>query len=267
MKTNFISSSMTNEQYHKHPAVSRSQLWKFYSKTPAHSQEKYEPTSAMDFGSGLDCALLEPDIFDTKIIKGPEDRRGKKWSDLVSALPNCIILTADDYEKVLCARDSAAKHPLIRKFMDSVPQYQRSAFAVDEETGLELRVRPDAYSPSMAMMVDLKTSRFINKFQWEKQAADLGYHLQEPMYSEVWEKAGGGKVEAFAFFVVENEPPFSAQVFEFDPESIEEGKAILRDVLPKWKKCANENIWPGLPTEVQQVTIPRYAFKETTPFI
>lgn len=265
MEQTFITSSMSNSDYHKHAAVSRSQLWKFYSKTPAHSQEKVIPTSAMDFGSGLDCALLEPDIFDTKIIRGPEDRRGKKWSDLVTALPHCIILTATDYDNVLRARDSARKHPLIKKFMDSVPQYQRSAFAIDEATGLQLRVRPDAYSPSMELMIDLKTSRFINQFQWEGQATDLGYHLQEAMYSEVWQKSGGGNVSAFAFFVIENEAPFSAQVFEFKPESVEEGKAILRTVLPKWKTCSDAGIWPGPPTEVQQVSIKPYGFKLTSP--
>lgn len=263
----YITSAMSNADYQQHQALSRSKLWKLYSKTPAHALVKQESTSAMDFGSGVDVAILEPDIFDIKVIRGPVDRRGNKWKEVVEANPNGILLIDSEYDDVRRARDSAMKHPLIRKFIDSVPQRQRSAFAVDPETGLWLKARPDAYSKPMKMMVDLKTSRFVNKFQWEKQAADLGYHLQEPFYSKVWQLAGGGDVEAFAFFVVENEAPFSAQVFEFGPDDIAEGEAIMKKSLLRWKECEDKKEWPGPSTDVQQVSLPRYAFRETTPSI
>ncbi len=169
-------------EYHAHPARSKSYLWKFYTETPAHAElSAGKTTKAMDLGTAVHLATLEPHRISTDLIRGPDDRRGNKWKDAVEegAAYGKLVLTSGDYDKALRMGDAARKIPVVGQLAESPILAEPSAFWTDEETGIECRCRPDIYSPAFEIMADLKSTADASRDTWARTAANFGYHAQE----------------------------------------------------------------------------------------
>lgn len=253
-------------EYHAHPARSKSYLWKLYTETPAHAElSARKPTPAMDLGTAVHMATLEPHLFHEKIIRGPDDRRGNKWKDALEegAAYGKLVLTSGDFDKALLMGDAARKIPVVAQLAESQVLFEASAFWTDPETGVECRCRPDIYSPAMEVMADLKGTGDASASFWARNAANLGYHAQESWYSGGWTRAGGGTVDGFIFIVIEDEFPHLSAVYELTPRAVEEGRAVMAKALAAYKKCRDSGIFPGYPDTVQELDIPAWAYRET----
>lgn len=109
-------------EYHAHPARSKSYLWKLYSETPAHAELGISDSNkAMDLGTAVHFATLEPDLFHEKLIRGPDDRRGNKWKDALDegAAYGKLVLTSGDFDKALRMGDAARKIPIVKQIAAS----------------------------------------------------------------------------------------------------------------------------------------------------
>lgn len=265
-----IIADMPEDEYHAHHAISQSGIWLAYTQSWEHYRKrKIEKTNKMTLGSAVHIAVLQPNLFESSVKKGPEDRRGNKWKDLVEECETYggIPLTSGDYEKCLWMRDNAHKNRKVRLLTGDGCLVEHSAFWTDPETGVECRGRVDIHNVNIGINADLKTSASGMLAAWEASMTDYGYHLQEGMYGEGWELAGGVPVIGNLFIVVENEWPHCVAIFEAVPAAIEEGRAVIRRVLREYKECLRTDIWPGYPEEIQQCDIRRYGYRETNPFV
>jgi exodeoxyribonuclease VIII len=261
-----IQYDLPSGEYHAHPARSKSYLWKLYSGTPAHAEYgETESTPAMDLGTAVHFAALEPDKFESSIIRGPDDRRGNKWKDAVeeAASYGGLVLTSGDYDKARRMGDSLRRLPIVRQLSEAQILREASAFWTDPETGLECRCRPDIYCPAFEIMADLKTTGDASAFTWSKRAADMGYHAQEGWYSDGWDAAGGGAVDGFVFIVVETDYPHLCAAYELTPQAVEEGRLAMRKALLTYRDCRRAESFPGYPEAVQELDLPGWAYKET----
>ncbi len=137
-------SNLPIDQYHLDDAVGSSTLKTLASKTPAHIRgEVRRESAAFDFGSALHRAILEPHLSDT-IIRGPSDRRGKKWSELKEECDakGQLLLTEDDYDSVFAAKDSIFKNDICASLLTGDVEPEISVFHDDVETGLRVKIRP-----------------------------------------------------------------------------------------------------------------------------
>jgi exodeoxyribonuclease VIII len=260
-----IQYDLSSGEYHAHPARSKSYLWRLYSGTPAHAElGVVESKPAMDLGTAVHLAALEPHLFGERIIRGPDDRRGNKWKDALEegAAYGKLVLTSGDYDKALRMGDAARRIPVVRQLSESPILAEPSAFWTDGETGIECRCRPDVYSPAFELMGDLKTTSDASAAFWARNAANLGYHAQEAWYSDGWQEAGGGNVEGFIFVCIETEFPHLSAVYELAPRAVEEGKAAMRKALLTYKECRESGLFPGYPETVQELDIPAWAYRE-----
>jgi exodeoxyribonuclease VIII len=255
------------EAYLAEAAVSKSGLWTLHSRSPAHARVDKEESNAMKLGTAIHCAVLEPDEFEARYVRGPDDRRGNKWKEAVELAiedgKDC--LTSGDYDAAVTIRDEiVVGNPLIRRLTSVGTVREVSAFAIDPETGLRMRARPDAFAPGLGMLVDLKVTADARQEKWFRRVLDFGYHVQEPHYTDVWRRAGG-EADAFVFLVIEDKPPFAHAIYELAPPDIAEGEAIRRKALTSWAECARVGEWPGYPPGVQQLALPKWAFTLTNP--
>ena len=261
-----ISYDLSAGEYHAHPARSKSYLWKLYTETPAHAELGVgKTTKAMDLGTAVHYATLEPHLFHEKLIRGPDDRRGNKWKDALeeAAAYGKLALTSGDFDKALLMGEAARKVPIIRQIAEDAILAEPSAFWTDEETGLECRCRPDIYSPALEIIADLKSTGSAAPFGWSKIAADKGYHAQEAFYSDGWTKAGGGHVDGFIFIVIEDEFPHLTAVYELTPKAVAEGRAAMAAALGRYKECRDAGVFPGYPDHVQELELPAWSYRET----
>lgn len=258
-----ITNNLSNEQYHGAEGVSRSTLWNMFSRTPAHAMfSERKSSDAMSFGSAAHMAILEPSVFDKTYARLPDGyngttRAGKEAKAAIEA-DRKIPLKPDDYDAVKSLAANVWSVDIVKKAL-SGSQFEQSAFWNDETTGLVCKCRPDAYNPSLRIMVDAKTTVNASVAEFAKSIAKYGYHMQQSYYRDGWQLAGGGDVDAFIFIAIESEKPYAFSIYELDVEDEEIGRAIYRNTLIEYARCKELNVWPAYPQGVQRISLPKWA--------
>ena len=260
--------SLSNEEYHSGPGISRSKLWTTFTKSPAHAMaEKIAQTKAMMIGSVVHTAVLEPNVFEATHVRAEKlDKRtsiGKLAAERFAAQNvGKEIVEADVYDLACAIRDSLYSSALVRWLLEG-GQPEHSAYWEDFETGELCRVRPDMVQPGA--IIDLKTTQDASPDGFAKSVATFGYHLQDAFYSEGWAQACGGPINNFIFLAVEKEPPYAWAIYELDNDARAEGQAIMRHALNIFHNCRESNVYPAFPEEVRLLSLPNWAFKLTAP--
>lgn len=260
--------AQSNEDYHASDGVSKSGLWKLWSKSPFHfryEERVYKPQFAI--GQAAHVAILEPEKFEASYVPADVTRRsGKEWDRAVmeAHATGREALTRDMYDSALYMRDAAARCRHLQVMLrDAV--IETSGFARDAVTGQVVRCKPDAYSPAQRVIVDLKTTTDANPDTIWRAMLNYGYHVQEAIYTDVWQDAGGGAVDAFVFFFVEKSKPHLIQPYELPPSFVEEGRAIASLAMKRYAECLKRDEWPAYGDEVRPVDMPAFAYKVTQP--
>ena len=238
---------MSNEAYHASDGISRSGLWTIWSQTPAHfkyGEPKTQPR--LRHRQAVHDAILDPNQFDLSAVRGPADRRGKKWAEAVAEAGKVgqTVLTAGDYDTVLAMRDAVLANNVIADLVHH-GLIEQAAFAACD--GTLVKAKPDLYSPQHETILDLKTCRDAREHAFSRDVAMYGYHVQEAFYSTVWQAAGGGNVSAFAFACIEKEPPYAVGIYELDANAVAEGHAIIDQALALYDECTSDRRMARLP--------------------
>lgn len=268
-----IYAGIPNEKYHAGPGVSKSGLWTIHTKSPAHYRYgEREQTSAFDFGEGCHLAILQPELFEDRVVRGPDDRRGNKWKDIaeVCAIDGKLLLTSGDYDAVMAIRDAVHANAWINGIITGGrPVIEASAYWTDEATGELCRCRPDLYRADLGIVVDVKSTISAHPDAFARSVVNYGYHAQEAFYSDGWNAAlaaadlEGEPVQGFVFLAWEKKPPYAFAVYELPPSIVEDGRAIMRQALDTYAHCRQEDEWPGYAEGVQELSFKRWAYQMT----
>lgn len=251
---------MTNEEYHAHPALSKSGLDRL-AISPAHYQawlsEPRIETPAMKLGSAVHCGILEPDRFLKDYAPLPEglDRRTKAGKEMYAELESSgkILLSADDLETVNRMRDSVLAHPAARELL-AEGIAETSHFA--ELGGVAVKCRPDWLSGGI--VVDLKTTQDASLSGFSKSIANYRYAVQAPFYSDILASLGHDVV-AFLFIAVEKTAPYAVGVYELDDMSIEIGREQYQHDLDTYRRCVESGEWPAYSNGIEKISLPKWA--------
>lgn len=243
-------------------AASKGKLWTLHSKTPAHCRVEREPSPDMVWGTAFHMAVLEPDRFDSSVVSNPYDGRTKAGKEFVAEHSGRLILSHDDYEGVVSARDVLFGNATIKALIEREGVSEATGVWVDPDTRLLCRCRPDHYVPSLAMIADVKTTTNASPEMFAKTAAQFGYDLQAEFYSEGWNRAGGGEVEDFIFIVVERTPPYAHAIYQLDESARLRGRTIMQKALLTYQQCKAADRWPGYPAEVSRLNFPQWVYQE-----
>lgn len=261
-----IYQGIPNEAYHAGPGISKSGLWTIYNQSPAHYKfAPREEKKHFDFGEACHLAILQPDLFETRVYRGPEDRRGNKWTDAAEFCKGegRLLLTAPDFDGVLAIRDAVHANSWINNIITGgKPEIEASAYWVDEATGMLCRARPDLYRADIKLILDVKSTISAHPDAFARSTINYGYHAQEPFYTDGY-RANGREVEAFAFLAWEKKEPYMFAVYELPPPIVIEGAAIMRKSLETYADCFKANRWPGYGDEVRELSFKRWSYRET----
>jgi hypothetical protein len=159
-----------------------------------------------------------------------------------------------DYDAALRMRDAVWAHPVARELLEGC-ETEVSAFWTDPETGLACKARADAVNSRMGVPVDIKTCCDAGPREFARNAAKLGYHLQDDHYRE------GFGFDDFVFVAVEKETLLVA-CYEFDKAARDAARARRRSLMAQYAECAAANYWPGYETGITTITLPAWALSE-----
>ena len=250
---------LTNEAYHALEAVSPSRL-KLLARSPLHfydaclapDREVKPATPAMQLGTALHTAVLEPELWDATVAVPPQtfDRRTKGGKELAAAFEaeaaGRIVLTPDDADQVRRMADAVRSHPAARFLLELPGRREPSYTWKDPATGLECKTRPDWHSEDRRIVVDVKTTRDASRIEFAKSIANLDYHVQAAWNQDALQ------AEQFITIAVENVRPFAVAVYPASGAMIAAGQRRIEAAMALLAECHASGIWPGYGDLVQE---------------
>lgn len=263
---------MKESEYRAHPAISRSDLWKFRISPQKYRYAKEhpeDPTPALLFGQLFHKVVLEPEKFSDDFAVAPNmDKRtaaGKQaWKEFLESAEGQAVVPEDLFSQAAEMAAAVENEPLAVKLLDGAREVPY--FWHDELTGIWCKCRVDCLNTrfSQPIIVDLKSATDASTEAFTRDAVKHGYDLQAAMYSE-GVAACTGKYPLFVFIVVEKAPPYAVNILQADDLFVQRGELLLRESLEKYRYCAQSNNWYGYlgrENQINNLALPAWLAKE-----
>jgi hypothetical protein len=246
-------------------SISSSGLRKIISKSPAHYWadsyynarriEKPEPkeTPAFIIGRAAHHLLLGEADFDRLFIERPETLNGKDWQpnrkdcrDWVKARKSegFTVLKAGDINRIRGMSDALARHPIIQAGILN-GNIERSMIYKDQETGVWVKVRPDATPTDSLDFADLKTTTSIHWEDLMRSIGEFGYHQQAALTGTACQMLLKQPMQSFSFVFVESKDPYCIRVVSLKDHMLKLGEKMNRFALNQFAACWKAKKWPG----------------------
>ncbi len=164
-----------------------------------------------------------------------------------------ILVTQQQMQTALAIQKALHGHPTAGKLLLHPDRaVETSYFAIDEETGLEIRVRPDIEIPFDMVRVgaDLKTISMWNvkqsglRARLHREIIDRDYHLSAAMYMNA-----AALDQFFWIFVNKDEGYHWIGIVEASEELIELGMLEYRQTMNRIANAFDTGVWPAPITE------------------
>ena len=235
---------MTEKEYRKHPAISRSELWKLNEspeKFKWYKDHPEKPTPALLFGQVVHKLLLEPDGFETEFAVLPEvDRRTKSGKDEYNAFleenNGKGIVTLEMFQTAWEMAEKAKQEPFVAKLLKG--EHEKPYFWTDEVTGENCKCRVDCLTDigGKPYIIDYKTCSDASNDSFMRDAIKYGYHVQSAMYSDGVEHNIGTK-PTFVFIAQEKTAPYALNIFQADEAFVQYGMDVYRELMGVYHYC------------------------------
>jgi exodeoxyribonuclease VIII len=267
--------AMPANEYHALDRLSSSGC-KQIERSPAHFQawraKPSEPTPAMQFGTLVHAAILEPDTLTELCVVKPNDapdkrsKAGKEWWEAFeAAVAGKIILADADYIRLLSVRDAVQSHPLYSAIRNEAATVEDTLLWQDRETGAACKARLDLLADDCSFVLDVKTTVDARPSEFASAAVRYGYDIQAAWYSEAVEVVTG-QMPRFFFLAVETEAPFGVQLMRAAPDFLLRGYQRMRNALGTYARCVASGEWPSYSPVITDLVLPGWARRETQSF-
>lgn len=238
-------------------------LWKWMQTHPQETKLHW------DFGNAFEVALLDKSNFEkfvailqthAWIAKANEGREKPYASPKLSKIYQEELLkfekkNADRYqipdvgpqsfEYLEYMLESCHKDAVIQKLISNT-EYQVSLFWTDEQTGINLKTRPDICKRKKNVIVNLKTITDGSPQEFSRELANYDYPLQAAIEIRGCIESGlMPSVDNYFWLVVEKVPPFNATLYEFEYGDRQYSFDELDFLLQKIQRASEENKYPG----------------------
>ncbi len=244
---------LTNAEYHaKKDFISSSDVKEVHGKSLAHWRAKvYKSSVAFDLGTCCHSMVLEGGVG---MIRGPETRRGKAWSEPYeeAQAEGKTLLTCGDYDLAREMADSVLFHPAGQRMAGPTTVNEASFFATDPISGLQLKCRPDSYWDAKGVIYDLKTCQDASPRGVAKDMQSFNYAIQAAFYLYVL-SLSGYQASQFVFCNVEKAAPYAVSTNILSPEYLEWGTQQMHLTLDKIAKANQAQKWDTGWSEITNV--------------
>lgn len=238
---------MPNEVYHAWPEGVSSSGLKMMERSPAHFrfQAKRTPSRAMELGTAIHTALLEPERFATDyvLLRDVEDRRRAEYKQAVAVHGSERVLVSTEADRVAGMQEAVLSNAAMRERFARDGWRELSLFVRDPVTRVLVRVRFDLLTAD-GLIVDLKSAADCAAESFSKSCANYGYDLSASLYMDAFTWATGAFPAGFEFAVVESEMPHAHKLYEPDHLMTQSGRQRYRAALKLFAECEKNNHWP-----------------------
>lgn len=152
---------------------------------------------------------------------------------------------AQSYESIEYMLESCYSDETIKRLITNT-EYQLSLFWTDDQTGLNLKTRPDICKRKKNVIVNLKTTNDGSPKAFSKDLAKFDYPLQACV--EISGCLATGlmpTVDNYFWLVVEKTAPYNATIYEFTESDIRSTMMEYEYLLNIIAGAKEKNEWPG----------------------
>ncbi|MFZ5104350.1 PD-(D/E)XK nuclease-like domain-containing protein [Enterobacter roggenkampii] len=253
---------MSNEEYHADEAIGSTTV-KAISISPAnHFFNKFTGSKSAHIGSAIHAALLEPDKYKEfySLNQHISSRNSIEYKKLAATIPTELILVGNEVETVQRMYESSRLNDDFMDYMNTKGFSEVSMFAECPETGLMLKCRFDRLSDTLSYPLDVKSCRDASERGFSNAFGQYKYHIQAAFYLYVLKLATGIEYNQFAFFAIENSPPYRNCVYYIGEESLELGYREMFAALDKLVACKEDESmkYEGIVLPSNEINVPAY---------
>lgn len=230
-------------------------------------------TKSTFVGTALHTCVFEPKKFLSDYAVAPKiDKRtniGKaEWARFQAEHPGALCLEEPEYQRVMGMARAVYAHPFVESILplkslrEFVVTWDETVGSGDEELVVRCKARLDwAVEFGDSLVVDLKSTgdaqpnefaRSINKWGYQIQAASNLRGLQA--FAPI------DRPRRYLWIAVENEEPFGVAVYEASEGLLAQGDAEFRRCVRLFGESKKANSWPGYPTNIMPIDMPRWAW-------
>lgn len=278
MELNTLIQGQSYEEYDTQEGLRSGHLVEM-SRSMAHYQYAItapkKETDALSFGRMFHAALLEPDLFKSKMVVMPTFEGYTKDGKLsaqskaaremkaawIAQLPSgAMIVKPDERDKMIGMLEALIAHPMVKKLM--IDASREVSYFWDEE-GTRQKCRFDFVTKD-GMPFDLKTTTDAHPDTFSREIFNdrYKYYLRFAHYAAGAKASKVMAHDAFGVIAIEKAPPYGICVKTLNRYALAPGYAIRKKCLVQYKKCLEENKWPGYGVEATPANPPTWAFPE-----
>jgi hypothetical protein len=254
--------SLSNEDYHADPAISRSGIMTFL-KSPYKYWSEYlnpyrppkESTKAMDLGNAFHTYVLENNKFYERyyvhtpfllkeIGREAYDENKRKLAE-AELTKNIILL--DDYHILALMYESIWNNKQAHELIEGAT-YESSYFWECEHSVIMCKARPDILHHNI--IVDLKTCADASSRAYQRAMVDGGYHIQGAMIREGIKQLTGKDISTVINICVEKTYPYEVAIKIISEDALESGHKKFKQALLDIKHCIEYNKWESYEPEI-----------------
>lgn len=252
--------------YHNHSAVGSTGIKEILSSVGKYKRSqtiKKERTKAMNFGTALHLAVLEPKRFKAEVIAMP------KFSGTGMYAKKDQFLTEHNGKIIITEDELADVHGMLKMILKhkTAPGYLVGGIAEQsyfwDFASQECKCRPD-YLQKNGTLVDIKTTTNASEEEFSRTILNYGYHISAQHYLNGVGEVAGRKLTEFLIIAIEKEEPYAVRVFKIDEGSLDKGQTLITMAMNKLAKAKKENYFPYYPEGVTSIGIPAYGFQQYT---
>jgi len=266
--------------YHDHPAMNWSRL-KAAATSAAHLRQvivdgNKPATAAMELGTAIHLAVLEPERFVASVVTAPEafvtaggalstGKEAKAWRAGIA--PDALVLTAQQIATCEAIRENVLAHDDARVWLESADLREHEAFwsesveAAGVVTQIDCRMKADAICTKLGLLWDLKsigtsmTDLSVNACVMA--IARRAYFGQLGYYTRGLAK-NGIDVNAIGWVFVESSAPFDVVVIQADAAMMQAGYDLADKLLKRYAAALVTGRWLGVAQKTVVASLPKW---------
>ena len=272
------------EDYLQIDAMSKTAIWQAETSLLAYKHVRdngIKETEPMRRGTAGHAALLEPERFGEVYMVQPDFTEGlttkdgkpttsknsseyrKRVADWQIEHPTALPISHDFKADLDGMRERINGHGLASELVDRLLVREGSLQWECPTTGNPCKCRYDAVSTVGDDVIgwDYKVvGEHLRPSKWAQKAIGYGYHVGDAHYRDGFNRVTGEVLDAFLFVVQESKPPYDIAVYEFDRETVVLGIRTRLRLMRAIADADRQNVYPGLPEDIQVIEAPEWAF-------
>ncbi len=268
--------NMEDEVYHNSMfAINKGGLDKLrispnhFFKLDAKGEGEKKESKAMEFGTLIHKVILEPTRLHQEYISDVMmDKEVREMNKLTKAYKEAKAELEKDGRKLISDDifmaanlivDKVYAHPKAKQILNQ-GKGEKTIFAMDKETEMLCRIKPDYIRPDLGLALDVKTISDISTDGISRSLWDWRYHVQAAFYLRVLSQKYGVEFKRWMWLFIESKAPHSIRLMTPDMGCLDKGETDLAADLGLYASCVREWSWPDFGQDIEDVTLPAWAW-------